>query len=497
MIERSSGILLHLTSLPRGHGIGDLGPASFQFLDYLVDAGQTWWQMLPVGPTGAGNSPYQSPSSFAGNELMISLDLLVEDGLLEGRELKARPAFDAGRVDFGRVGAFKDGALRRAFLRFDVHDSQFQSFRRREAHWLADYALFRALARRHSNAPWQSWPRPIRLRQAAALASARRTLENEILYQSFLQYVFDRQWEAMRAECRRRGIKLIGDVPIFVSLDSAEVWSRPELFQLKKSGAPTHVAGVPPDYFCALGQRWGNPLYRWECHAADGFSWWVDRLRAQCNRFDLIRLDHFRGFEAYWSIPASAPTAVTGRWVAGPGDAFFDAVKGKLGRLPLIAEDLGDITPAVLALRDRHHLPGMKVLQFAFGSGPSNPYLPTRHVPHSVVYTGTHDNDTTAGWISSLPKSGAEFRFLADYLGAAGQNLTAALVRAALASVSSLSIIPLQDILELGSEARMNVPGQAEGNWTLRVRRYFLDRAEPRRRLADWTRVYDRARQST
>ena len=496
-MDRSSGILLHLSSLPGGHGIGDLGPAAIRFLDYLADCKQSWWQMLPVGPIGPGNSPYQSPSSFAGNPLFISLESLRELGLLD-HEYRPSSAPSGARVDFGRVIQSKDKWLRRAFRKFDTTSAAFLRFRASQAHWLDDYACFQALSHEHAGLPWTQWPAAERRREPKALAAAQARLRDEIDYQAFLQFQFQHQWERLRRAARDRGIRLIGDVPIFVSHDSAEVWARPELFLLNKKGDPRFVAGVPPDYFCEEGQRWGNPLYDWQAHERERFAWWIDRMKAQCARFDLIRLDHFRGFESYWRIPASAPTAITGQWCDGPRDQFLQALAQALGGLPLIAEDLGDITPEVLALRDRFNLPGMKVLQFAFGSGPSNAYLPCHHARNAVVYTGTHDNDTTRGWIGSLQKSSrtssSELAFLKRYMGVKTENLAWSLVRAALASVCDLAIIPLQDVLLLGASARMNVPGKPAGNWGWRVTSALLNQAEPRARLREVTEVFDRIR---
>jgi 4-alpha-glucanotransferase len=487
---RSSGILLHLSSLP-GDGIGDLGTGAVEFLDYLSAAGQTWWQMLPVGPTGAGNSPYQSASSFAGNPQFVNLDLLAELGLLEKQWFAKPSGFSEHRVEFGLVAQFKKQQLQRAFRAFGEGDECYRAFLESEAHWLNDYALFCALSQSLGDSDWSNWPAPLRKRNPAALLAVGQRLQSTVRFTCFVQYMFFLQWNNLRQECVRRSIRLIGDVPIFVSHQSAEVWSRPELFQLDSAGRPKFVAGVPPDYFCAMGQRWGNPVYHWPTHEREGYAWWIDRVRAQAARFDMLRLDHFRGFEAYWRIPASSPTAKQGRWVPGPRDAFFEAVKRELGCLPFIAEDLGEITPQVLALRERFGLPGMNVLQFAFGSGPNNPYLPFRHTPNSVVYTGTHDNNTTCGWFESLGE-GEERRYLLEYTGRDGREIHWDLARLAFGSPADLAVFPLQDVLGLPGQARMNIPGKSRGNWRWRVRPGQLHASAPHKRLGDLTAAFGR-----
>jgi 4-alpha-glucanotransferase len=500
-IARSSGILLHPTSLPGKFGIGDLGPRSVSFLDYLADAGQGWWQMLPLGPVGMGYSPYQSSSSFAGNPLLISPERVIEMGLLGKPEIPKLPRFPEDHVAFPAVAAWKELFLRRAFLAFGRGDAAYRGFGRDQDAWLDDFALFQALHHHHGGVAWSSWPAPLAHREPAALRAWREQLKEEVRYHKFVQFLFHVQWAELRAAAAKRRIRMIGDIPIFVSYDSADVWARPELFELDAAGQPMVVAGVPPDYFAAEGQLWGNPLYRWHVHESEGYAWWIDRIRAQLERVDLIRLDHFRGFEAYWEIPASAPTAATGRWVPGPGDGFFVAVRNALGSLPLIAEDLGDITPAVHALRDRFGLPGMKVLQFAFGpDAGADTYLPHTYPRDCVVYTGTHDNDTTNGWFhatgesttQSLEELVAERRFVCRYTGADGSEVHWDLIRLAQASVANLAIVPMQDVLGLGSEARMNVPGRAEGNWTWRCRPADLRAAGPRKRLAEMAVVFGR-----
>jgi 4-alpha-glucanotransferase len=498
---RASGILLHPTSLPSRFGIGDLGPEAEAFLDFLVETGQHWWQMLPLGPTGYGNSPYQSHSSFAGNRLLISPELLAADGWLAPADWDDYPELPWQVVDFDSVIAAKDTLLRRAFASFQEDPpAGFGAFVETNAFWLEDYALFMALKKAHGGAAWNEWEPAIAARRPEALDRWRAELDGEIRFHQFIEYIFALQWNRLRGLCRARNIQLIGDLPIFVALDSADVWSRPDLFQLDERGRPTVVAGVPPDYFSATGQLWGNPLYRWEAHAAEGYAWWIERLRASTNRVDLVRLDHFRGFEAYWEVPADAPTAVSGRWVPGPGEPFLQAVRHGLGDLPLIAEDLGVITPEVEALRDHFGLPGMRVLQFAFGDdAKACDYLPYSYVRNCIVYTGTHDNDTTVGWFQGSTGQttqteevkAAEREFVLRYTGTTGAEIHWDLIRLAFGSVANTAIIPLQDVLGLGSEARMNIPGIPTGNWRWRFLPGQID-AATRARLADLTAVFNR-----
>lgn len=446
------------------------------------------WQLLPLGPTGYGNSPYQPYSAFAGNPLLISTDHLVEDELLDAARLADAPPFPAVAVDYDAVAPFKEELLRQAYARFRPV-AEFAAFRERQAHWLDDYALFMALKERHGGASWNEWEPEFAGRAPDALARAREELAREVEYHQFVQHRFFRDYGRVQGEARTRGIRLIGDMPIFVAFDSADVWAHPELFFLDAANAPTVVAGVPPDYFSATGQLWGNPLYRWEAMARDGYAWWADRLRLALSFFDLVRIDHFRGFEAYWEVPAGETTAVKGRWIKGPGDRFFAAVRDRLGPLPVIAEDLGLITPEVEALRDRLALPGMKVLQFAF-SDSANQYLPHNHTTNSVVYTGTHDNDTTRGWWMA---AGSEERaFARRYLGRSGDEIAWDLIRLALGSVAALAVVPLQDLLDLSSAARMNTPGTEEGNWTWRYEAPALT-TTLEARLRDLTSTYGRA----
>jgi 4-alpha-glucanotransferase len=450
--------------------VGELGPEALRWLDLLAAAGQRVWQVLPLGPTGYGDSPYQSFSTFAGNPYLIDVGDLAAEGLLRDDDLEPLRALPSGRVDYGGLYELKLPLLRRAADAFlasgGAGDPGFRAFAEREAAWLEDFALFMALKEEAGGAPWTAWERPLRLRDPAALADAAERLVAETARQRVWQYWFSRQWSAVKGRASERGIRVLGDVPIFVALDSADVWANPELFHLGGDGLPTVVAGVPPDYFSATGQRWGNPLYRWDVMRERGYAWWVARLRHALAQADLVRIDHFRGFAAYWEIPAGEPTAERGRWVAGPGADLFDALRRELGGLPVVAEDLGVITPDVEALRDSCGLPGMKVLQFAFAGGADDPYLPHNYERDCVVYTGTHDNDTTRGWYESAPE--AERDHVRRYLGRPDEDVVDGLVRLAYASVADLAVVPLQDHLGLGPEARMNTPGREVGNWTWR-----------------------------
>jgi 4-alpha-glucanotransferase len=490
---RSAGILLHPTSLPGPYGIGDFGPAAYAWVDALARARQKWWQVLPLGPTGYGDSPYQSFSAFAGNANLISPDALAQDGLLEQADL-AGANFPAGSVDFGAVIAFKDALLARAWENFQSGSAPalrqpFETFCAEQAAWLDDFALFMALKDAHGGVSWLEWPEELILRQHGALKEARRRLEGELGLHRFRQFLFFRQWGALKRYTHGRGVRLIGDVPIFVSADSADVWANPGLFLLDERRRPRVVAGVPPDYFAATGQLWGNPLYNWEALKRTGYAWWVARLRATLGQVDLIRLDHFRGFEACWEIPAGMPTAEHGRWAPGPGADLFETLRAALGNLPLIAEDLGLITPEVEVLRDRFHLPGMRILQFAFGGATEDRFLPHNYEPNTVVYTGTHDNDTTLGWYRTRPPH--ELAFLRRYVPHLGDSVAWDLMRLAWGSVADYTLAPLQDVLSLGHEARMNLPGRPDGNWRWRFTGDMLTPAVLDR-LADMTDVYSR-----
>jgi 4-alpha-glucanotransferase len=488
--ERASGVLLHPTSLPGAHGCGDLGDEAHAFARWLRDAGQRFWQMLPVGPVGYGNSPYSALSAFAGNPLLISLDRLVEEALLpRGALVASAQVFPSGRVDYGKCRAFRDEQLRISFAAFAKRTSdhaQFEVFCAANAAWLEDFALYAAIKRARSERPWTEWEPDLRARDPAALDRARHALREEIRQQRFEQFVFARHWQALHDECRMLGLRLVGDLPIFVAHDSADVWAHPDLFFLDPQGQPTVIAGVPPDYFSATGQRWGNPLYDWEKIAQTGYRWWLQRFAQTFTRFDAVRLDHFIGFTRYWEIPADEPTAQNGHWRPGPGAKLFDA----LGPAALIAEDLGAVTPEVTALRDRFHFPGIKLLQFAFGTDPQAPtFLPHNYERNSAAYTGTHDNDTTRGWFEKLDEG--ERTAALRYLGSSGREIHWEMIRAVWASVANLAVAPAQDLLGLGSEARMNLPGTSEHNWEWRLD--ALPGPEVQARLRELTRTYGRS----
>jgi 4-alpha-glucanotransferase len=478
-LPRASGLLLHPTSLPGPFGIGDLGPLAHYFVDFLAVSGQRLWQVLPLGPTSYGDSPYQCLSAFAGNPLLVSPDRLIEEGLLTREALEGYPHFQADSVDFEHVIPAKLGLLRKSFDHYESHGSapnrdRFERFRRAIIHqgWLPDFALFMALKAHHEGMPWVEWPAELRDRKPAALDAARKALAREIKFQEYAQYLFHRQWAELRAHASQNGIRMVGDAPIFVAYDSADVWAHRDLFQLDDVGKPSAVAGVPPDYFSETGQLWGNPLYDWKKHDETKYAWWIDRVRVLLASVDLVRLDHFRGFESYWAVPADEKTAVNGAWEPGPGLALFCALEDALGPLPIIAEDLGVITPEVEALRDGGGFPGMRVLQFAWGGGAKNAFLPHNHVARSVVYTGTHDNDTTLGWYNSITDK--DRQQMSIVLGRGIDNAAWALIHLAMGSVADTAIVPMQDVLSLGNEARMNLPGAAAGNWGWRFQREAL-----------------------
>ena len=481
--ERSSGVLLHPTSLPGPYGIGELGPEAWRFADFLQSAGQALWQILPLGPTSFGDSPYQSPSTFAGNPLWISFDLLIQDNLLTKSQLRGYPKFPAGRVDFGPVITARMAVLKKVCANFERKASagmrqDFEAFCRRNAAWLEDYALFAALKDAHDGRPWTEWASELGQREPGALAAAREQYAGEMRDVRVIQFLFEQQWQRLRAYCAERGIRIVGDIPIFVAHDSADVWANPELFFLEPDGQPSVVAGVPPDYFSATGQLWGNPLYDWAAHKAQNYDWWVARMRRTFELVDIVRIDHFRGFEAYWEIPGEETTAINGRWVKGPDSDLFDVLLERLGPLPIIAEDLGVITPPVEALRDQFDFPGMRILQFAFGNdNRAAEFRPESYPAHCCVYTGTHDNDTTVGWFHSESGNGstrtaeeiaAERKMILDYLGTDGREIHWDLIHLGARSNANTFVVPLQDLLGLGSEARMNVPGIAGGNWQWR-----------------------------
>jgi 4-alpha-glucanotransferase len=490
LFKRAAGVLLHPTSLPGSNGVGELGDDALRFLDVLEATGLSIWQMLPLGPTGYGDSPYQSFSAFAGNPLLIS----VPPGG------KGNAVWPAHTLDFERVIPYKRAVLDTCIAQFKPND-QYQAFLQDSAHWLPDYALFMALKRAHQGVAWTAWERGAALREPEALERWRLRLEAEIHETEVEQFLFFRQYRALREACRKRGIQLMGDVPIYVAHDSADVWAHRDLFQLDDTGHPLVQAGVPPDYFSATGQLWGNPIYDWERLRATGYDWWIRRMRDALEHFDLVRVDHFRGFEAYWEVPGRATTAVNGRWVKGPGAELFRAVAAALGPLPIVAENLGLITPEVEELREELGFPGMSVLQFAFGDdGQAHEFKPHNFPRERVVYTGTHDNDTTIGWWSSTAGADStrsdsavakEKAFALKYLNATGEEMNWTLIRTALASVANTVLIPMQDILGLGSEARMNLPGRESGNWRWR---FSWDQLTPeiQERLRDLLETYER-----
>ena len=501
--RRQAGVLLHVTSLPGAFGVGDFGPAAYRFIEWLTAARQSLWQILPLGPPASGASPYQSFSSFAINPLMIALEPLVEEGLLTDADLHDAPAFAVERVDFERVAQWREPRLRTAWHRYLARpESERQplwDFGAAQAWWLDDYALFMALRSRFPAGDWTTWPDPLRSRDWHALQQAKHELAEEFGFQQFTQMLAYGQWRQLRQAANDRGIQILGDVPIFVGHNSADVWARQELFQLDETGRPEAVAGVPPDYFCEDGQHWGNPLYRWDRLAETGYRWWIDRIWATLQCVDWLRIDHFRGFEAYWEIPGTARTAKEGKWQPGPGRALFEALRESLGPLPIIAEDLGVITAEVEALRDGLGLPGMRVLQFAFGdaSGTST-HWPHNYVRNCIAYTGTHDNDTALGWWETGPQLHQtaedrenELRQARDYLDCRGSGRAWDMIRAVYASVADRCIVPMQDLLELGSTARMNIPGTATGNWDWRLNPLRIP-ADLAGRLAHLSTIYAR-----
>ncbi|PRQ03432.1 4-alpha-glucanotransferase [Enhygromyxa salina] len=496
--ERTSGILLHPTSLPGPHGIGDLGPSAYHFVDWLVSAGQGLWQVLPLCPIGPGNSPYASVSAFAGSPLMVALEPLIAAGWLRPPNPDELAGFDKRWVDFGRVIPWRMAKLREAARSFFTNataedHAAYASYVESKRAWLDDYALFMALDAAHQGGEgfvaWPDWPPELARREPAALDAAREHHHDELEFWRFVQFCFDRQWRELERYANERGVKLVGDMPIFVAAHSADCWSRPELYHLDDELRPAVVAGVPPDFFSETGQRWGNPLYNWDAMKADGYAWWIARTRRQLELADLVRFDHFRGFAGYWEIPASCPNAIDGRWMPGPGAALFDALEAALGRLPVIAEDLGIITDEVEALRDRFELPGMKVLQFAFSGDANHPFLPHNYSANCVVYPATHDNNTVRGWFDSAPAR--ERAFAQIYLGANEHEPHWAMIRAAAASVAQLAIYQFQDVLGLDGSQRMNVPGQT-GCWTWRFD-WDMVGPEHARRLARLCAAHGRA----
>lgn len=495
--HRSSGILLHISSLPSRYGIGDLGPQALRFADFLAHTGQQIWQVLPLVPVGYGHSPYSSPSTFAGNPLFISPDVLKQQHLLSDDDVAEAAGLPADHVDFDRVLPTKRALLHTAFDRFErgegrVDPAAFDRFCAANAYWLDDYALFMALKAANDDAGWTAWPRPLAARHPDALEAAREEHAREIRQHQFWQFLFAEQWNRLKRYCHERSIRLFGDLPIYVAQDSADVWAHPDLFYLDAQGHPTVVSGVPPDYFSETGQRWGNPLYHWDTMRENDYRWWTQRLERVFSLVDIVRLDHFRGFAAYWEIPAEEETAVNGRWVKGPGGALFEAVQQKLGPLPLVAENLGLITDDVTALMQQFDFPGMAVLQFAFDEGPDHIFLPHNFDRHSIAYTGTHDNDTLMGWWEHYDNEKGR-AFAREYLGLSvcDEPVHWAFIRALMHSVADTVVVPLQDLLGLGSEARMNVPGRGSGNWSWRVTADMLTK-EVAHRLKTLTYVYGR-----
>lgn len=494
---RESGVLLHPTSLPGPHGIGDFGEHAFRFVDWLSAAGQRLWQIMPLGPTGYGDSPYSSPSAFAGNPLLVSLAWLRDDGLLTNDDIASSPEFPAGHVDFGAVTTFKDRMLRLAFGRFETAgatspDSDFNRFCIDESWWLDDFALFMALKLANEMRGWRHWDASIRLRQPDALEQAANILAEEIRYFKFVQFQFQRQWLELRGYANVCGVRIVGDIPIFVAEDSADVWANQSQFKIDVDGRASAVAGVPPDPFSATGQIWGNPLYDWRIMRDDDFLWWRRRIGRTFQLVDIVRIDHFRAFAAAWVVPAGAATAALGHWERSPGGDVFAAIRREFGDVPVIVEDLGVITPDVVTLREILGFPGMNVLQFAFENDPGNVYLPHNYRENSVVYTATHDNQTTVGWFESRPQH--ERLAIQRYLGRDGSDIAWDLIRIALSSTANTAIVSMQDVLRLGDEARMNMPGLALGNWSWRCREDQLA-AELADGLRDLTWMYGRLAQ--
>lgn len=496
--QRSGGVLVHPTSFPSRYGIGDMGAGAYKFIDFLVASRQSVWQILPLGPTGFGDSPYQSFSAFAGNPLLIDPDQLVESGFLPATFVERIPDLPSNMVDFGRVIRFKLDLLNESFRNFSKNAaseqlSQLEQFKTDHRGWLGDYALFMALKEYHieqEGGVWNAWPAGIARRRPDDVKQWSIELAERVRFHEFTQFLFFKQWLALKKYANDHGISIIGDAPIFVAFDSADVWANPEIYFLNDSGSPTVIAGVPPDYFSETGQRWGNPLYRWEIMAQDNYKWWSDRLRMVFSQVDIVRIDHFRGFEAYWEIPADEPTAVIGQWVKGPNIPFFETMRNSLGELPIIAEDLGVITPEVEAMRDKFEFPGMKILQFAFGGERNSNFLPHNFGRNCVVYTGTHDNETTLGWYRN--SSAYEKDHVRRYMASDGSDIGWDMIRLAYASVSDTAVIPLQDLMSLGNEARMNYPGRVGGWWTWRYTEEMLTDAISER-IRELAELFSRA----
>jgi 4-alpha-glucanotransferase len=492
--NRASGIILHPTSLPGPDGIGDLGPEAYRWIDFLSRTGTQFWQILPLGPTGYGDSPYQCFSAIAGNPYLISTTILLDQGLLTKDDLAERPHFPSERVDYGPVIQWKIKIFSKSFQNFQSKSFKslkraFEAYKIEQSDWLEPFATFMAIKQEHGNVGWNEWPEAYRKRDSKTLETFKKDHANVIEFQSYLQFLFNQQWQALRTYAHKKDIQIIGDIPIFVAYDSADVWGHKDLFYLDEEGLPEVVAGVPPDYFSETGQLWGNPLYRWDVHKKDGYAWWLKRIRAVLNQVDIIRLDHFRGFEAYWEIPYGNDTAEIGLWVKGPAHDFFKTIKEKLGELPIIAEDLGVITEGVTKLRDDFNLPGMKILQFAFASDPDDDFLPHNYTVNCVAYTGSHDNNTTRGWYDHAPER--ERDFCRRYLARSGNDIAWSLVRVLWRSVAAWVLAPMQDFLSLGNWARMNYPGNPSGNWNWRMHPDAIDE-ELIQRLYETNYLYGR-----
>jgi len=493
-IERSAGILLHPSSLPGNYGIGDLGPSAYYFIDFLFNAGQTLWQVLPMGPTGYGDSPYQCFSAFAGNPLLISPDLLLKDKLLKEKDIADPPIYNVNRIDFGSVINYKYDLQRKAFKEFIILKRNLEeeclAFNKTNNYWLDDYSLFMAAKQFHNGKLWTQWDQSIAFRKD--IPAWKDKLKDEIEFQKFVQFIFYKQWNAVRNYAHEKNIKIVGDLPIFIAYDSADLWANKEQFTIAEDGKLDFVAGVPPDYFSKTGQLWGNPLYKWKIMEKDDFRWWKNRIIKLLDIVDIIRIDHFRGFDAYWEIPGNAKTAIKGRWVKAPGEKLFNSIKKELGDLPIIAEDLGIITDSVEELRDKFGFPGIKILQFGLGKEGDKKFLPHNHIKNCVVHTGSHDNDTTRGFLESerIKKSGI-YEWTKKYFNYYGDDLTFELIRAAYGSVANIVVIPMQDILGLGNEARMNFPGKPGGNWNWR---FSWDQVEESlaRQYKDMTIMFER-----
>lgn len=474
--ERSAGILLHPTSLPSKFGIGDLGKDAYRFIDFLSETKQKLWQILPLGPTSFGDSPYQCLSAFAGNPLLISFEKLVEDGICSEKVLQDVPEFPEDKVVYGDVIEYKYEVLDLIYEEFKTSGNNlvhklYQDFCEKEKDWLDDYSLFIALKDYHDGKPWNEWEKEISQRNTSAVKHYKKLLKDEIEYHKFVQFLFFKQWLELKSYANSKGIKIIGDLPIFVAFDSADVWVNRHLFEVSADGKPLFIAGVPPDYFSPTGQRWGNPHYKWDVMEKDDYLWWRKRISSLLKMTDIIRIDHFRGFYNYWKIPGEAPTAEKGEWVLGPGEKFFSTLEKYFGKLPIIAEDLGILVPEVYQLRDKFGFPGMKILQFAFGTNGEKKFLPHNYVRNCVVYTGSHDNDTTLGWWNSIQNDGTDTKeFFLQYSGSNGNDICKDMIRLAYSSIADIVIIPLQDFLRLGSDARMNFPGKPDGNWAWRFK---------------------------